>query len=499
MLQFSIPSDAALACRPLRSLHSTPAAVSNRNDGRGCDVAILHQSQPRSFATSATPTSLLPSNRRHSRRLLPALPSSVVAVPLPVSGLSPSSILRAPTASLTGLSTSGRSLFTSGLPSLSKSRRDERKLGIAPGGEAWRVHAQGIVGNAGTSVAEVVEAEAEAEGREGVGGAGEEKAEKLQYVPLHTHSDFSLLDGASQLKGLVARAKELNMPGIALTDHGVMYGALQLVRMCEAEGLKPVIGNEMYLVHDEGAPAALLQAVRALREEKEQGERGEQGEQGEQGDQGVMREESGTGSGMGAVEGEGGVGGGGQVVLERETEAGGAVKGSGNGEGEVGRVAVGEVAEGLAGEEQAGEAEAVGAGKAVKAPPVKRYHLTVLAKDMEGYRNLVQLTSLIRPQATGQEGVRASQGLFGRALAEWPPVCPAPPPPPFRCCYRELLAHHRKGLIVLSGCMSGEVPRAIMADRMDEARSTVDWCRVPSWRIAAQLTGEPIPRSTVDW
>ncbi|CAI5503111.1 unnamed protein product, partial [Closterium sp. Naga37s-1] len=125
------------------------------------------------------------------------------------------------------------------------------------------VREQGIAGDAGTSVATVVvEAEAEAERREGLGGAEEEKAEKLQYVPLHTHSDFSLLDGASQLKGLVARAKELNMPGIALTDHGVMYGALQLVRMCEAEGLKPVIGNEMYLVHDEGAPAALLQAAR---------------------------------------------------------------------------------------------------------------------------------------------------------------------------------------------------------------------------------------------
>ncbi|CAI5957968.1 unnamed protein product [Closterium sp. NIES-64] len=451
MLRVSIPSD-ALACRPLRSLHSTPVAISNRNVGRGCDAAILHQSRPRSFATSGAPTSLQPSNRRHSRRLLPALSSSVVAVPLPVSGLSPSSILRAPTASLTGLSTRGRSLFTSELPSLSKSRRDERKLGIAPVGDVWRVRAQGIAGNAGASVAEVVEAETE--GREGVGGAEEEKAEKLQYVPLHTHSDFSLLDGASQ--GLVARAKELNMPGIALTDHGVMYGALQLVRMCEAEGLKPVIGNEMYLVHDKGAPAALLQAARALREQEEQGEQGEMREE---------REESGMGMRMGGAEGEAD-GGGGQVVLERVGEVGGSVKGSGSGEGEMGQGLGGEVAEGLAGEEQAGEAEAVGAGKAVKAPPIPP-DCSVLAKDMEGYRNLVPL--LLAKDMEGYRNlvqltsISHLHGMVGNGARGRP------------CITRELLAHHRKGLVVLSGCMSGEVPRAIMADRMDEARSTVDW------------------------
>ncbi|CAI5513209.1 unnamed protein product [Closterium sp. Naga37s-1] len=452
MLHVIVPSD-ALSCRPLRSLRSTPVAVADRNNGRGCDVSNLHQSPPLSFSTSAYLTAL-PFSRRTSRHVLPVLSSSIVAVPLPVSGLSPLSILRAPTASLTGLTTSVRGLLTSGFHPSSKSRRDERRLGIAPRGDAWRVRAQGIAGDAGTNVAAIVEVEAEPEGCEGVGGAEGEKAEKLQYVPLHTHSDFSLLDGASQLKGLVARAKELNMPGIALTDHGVMYGVLQLVRMCEAEGLKPVIGNEMYLVHDQGAPAALLQAARALREEKELGEQGEQGEQGGQGEMREEREESGMGNGMGAAEGEGGVGGGGggQVVLERVGEVGGAVKGSGSGEGEVGQGVGGEVAEGLAGEEQAGEAEAVGAGKAVKAPPVKRYHLTVLAKDMEGYRNLVQLTSLSH-----------LHGMVGNGARGRP------------CITRELLAHHRKGLVVLSGCMSGEVPRAIMADRMDEARSTVDW------------------------
>lgn len=64
------------------------------------------------------------------------------------------------------------------------------------------------------------------------------------------HSDFSLLDGASQLPSLVARAAELKVPALALTDHGVLYGAVQLVRTCDRHGVKPIIGNEMYLVND---------------------------------------------------------------------------------------------------------------------------------------------------------------------------------------------------------------------------------------------------------
>lgn len=68
-----------------------------------------------------------------------------------------------------------------------------------------------------------------------------------QYVPLHVHSDFSLLDGASQLHSLVQRASELGVPALALTDHGVLYGAIQLVKACVANGVKPIIGNEMYI------------------------------------------------------------------------------------------------------------------------------------------------------------------------------------------------------------------------------------------------------------
>lgn len=75
-----------------------------------------------------------------------------------------------------------------------------------------------------------------------------------QYVPLHVHSDFSLLDGASQVPALAARAAELGVPALALTDHGVLYGAVALVRACRDAGVKPVIGNEMYVVN--GVPGA---------------------------------------------------------------------------------------------------------------------------------------------------------------------------------------------------------------------------------------------------
>lgn len=72
-----------------------------------------------------------------------------------------------------------------------------------------------------------------------------------KFVPLHIHSDFSLLDGASQLPQLIGRAVELDMPAIALTDHGVMYGAIQLIKQCRSKGIKPIIGNEMYVVNGE--------------------------------------------------------------------------------------------------------------------------------------------------------------------------------------------------------------------------------------------------------
>jgi len=74
-------------------------------------------------------------------------------------------------------------------------------------------------------------------------------SDAVAFVPLHNHSDYSLLDGASQLPAMVQRAVELGMPALALTDHGVMYGAIELLKLCTKAGIKPIIGNEMYVIN----------------------------------------------------------------------------------------------------------------------------------------------------------------------------------------------------------------------------------------------------------
>ncbi|MGI8865315.1 MAG: PHP domain-containing protein, partial [Rubrobacteraceae bacterium] len=59
-----------------------------------------------------------------------------------------------------------------------------------------------------------------------------------------------MLDGASRIKDLVAFAKEQNMPGLALTDHGVMYGAVRFYKEATKAGIKPIIGCEVYVTAD---------------------------------------------------------------------------------------------------------------------------------------------------------------------------------------------------------------------------------------------------------
>ena len=68
-----------------------------------------------------------------------------------------------------------------------------------------------------------------------------------EFVHLHIHSEFSLLDGANRIKDLPVRAKELGMKAIAITDHGVMYGAVDFYKACKKEGIKPIIGCECYV------------------------------------------------------------------------------------------------------------------------------------------------------------------------------------------------------------------------------------------------------------
>ncbi|NES89823.1 DNA polymerase III subunit alpha, partial [Okeania sp. SIO2B9] len=162
----------------------------------------------------------------------------------------------------------------------------------------------------------------------------------MSFVGLHIHSDYSLLDGASQLPQLIDRAVELGMPAIALTDHGVMYGAIQLIKLCRNKGIKPIIGNEMYVINGE---------------------------------------------------------------IEKQQRG-------------------------------------------------KKFHQVVLAKNTQGYKNLVKLTTL--SHLHGFQG----KGIFARP-----------------CINKELLEKYHEGLIVTSGCLAGEVPQNIMQGKLDEAKTVAKW------------------------
>jgi DNA polymerase III subunit alpha len=162
----------------------------------------------------------------------------------------------------------------------------------------------------------------------------------MSFVPLHIHSDYSLLDGASQLTPLIDKAVELQIPAIALTDHGVMYGAIELIKKCRNKGIKPIIGNEMYVIN-------------------------------------------------GDIE----------------------IKGK-----------------------------------------YKKYHQIVLAKNTQGYKNLVKLTTL--SHLKGFQG----KGIFARP-----------------CINKELLEEYHEGLIITSACLGGEVPQAILAGEYKQARKIAKW------------------------
>jgi DNA polymerase III subunit alpha len=162
----------------------------------------------------------------------------------------------------------------------------------------------------------------------------------MSFVGLHIHSDYSMLDGASQLNDLVTRAVELGMPAIALTDHGVMYGAVGLLKACKGKDVKPIIGNEMYVIN-------------------------------------------------------------GDITLQERRP---------------------------------------------------RYHQVVLAKNTQGYRNLVKLTTI-----SNLKGVQG-KGIFSRP-----------------CINKALLTQYHEGLIVTSACLGGEVPQAILAGKPEIARRIAQW------------------------
>ncbi len=162
----------------------------------------------------------------------------------------------------------------------------------------------------------------------------------MSFVHLHTHSEYSLLDGANRIPDLVRKAQEFEMPGLALTDHGCLFGAWQFHKTARKAGLKPIVGMEAYV-----APG-----------DRRDRSRGGQGERA-------------------------------------------------------------------------------------------YYHLVLLARDLEGYRNLVKLSS-----------IGYTEGFYMRPRVD-----------------REVLAAHAGGLIVSSACMAGEVARHLAADDEEGAREAASW------------------------
>ena len=159
------------------------------------------------------------------------------------------------------------------------------------------------------------------------------------FTHLHVHTEYSLLDGLCGIEPLVSRASELGMDSLAITDHGVMHGAIDFYQAATSANIKPILGCEMY----------------------------------------VAREDH----------------------------------------------------------------------KGRDASEKNPYHLTVLARNIEGYRNLIKLVTTAH-----------LEGFYYRPRVD-----------------RGLLERHHEGLIVLSGCPSGEVPGLLAQGRMDEAKATAAWHR----------------------
>ncbi len=68
-----------------------------------------------------------------------------------------------------------------------------------------------------------------------------------QFVHLHVHTAYSLLDGAARVKDLLAQAAAFEMPAVAITDHGSLFGVLDFYQKAKAAGIKPILGCELYV------------------------------------------------------------------------------------------------------------------------------------------------------------------------------------------------------------------------------------------------------------
>ena len=83
----------------------------------------------------------------------------------------------------------------------------------------------------------------------------------MSFVPLHLHTEYSLLDGACRIDGLMDRVKEIGQSAVAITDHGVMYGVIDFYRAAKAAGINPILGCEVYV-----APGSRFDRGAAVRE-----------------------------------------------------------------------------------------------------------------------------------------------------------------------------------------------------------------------------------------
>ncbi|KIC76848.1 hypothetical protein DB41_EE00010 [Neochlamydia sp. TUME1] len=70
------------------------------------------------------------------------------------------------------------------------------------------------------------------------------------WVPLHVHSQFSILDAAADVHAIAKKAAFFHMPAVALTDHGNMFGAIDFYKACKDVGVKPILGCEFYVAPD---------------------------------------------------------------------------------------------------------------------------------------------------------------------------------------------------------------------------------------------------------
>ena len=163
------------------------------------------------------------------------------------------------------------------------------------------------------------------------------------FTHLHVHTEYSLLDGVSRIHKLVAKAKELGMDSLAITDHGALYGAIEFYTACKEAGIKPIIGCELYVAHNSR--------------------------------------------------------------LER--------------------------------------------GPSERSP----YHMTVLARNNQGYKNLVKLVTSAH-----------MEGQYYKPRID-----------------KELLEQHHEGLTILSGCPTAEVPKLISDGRIEDAEKRRPLVQGPAW------------------